>query len=74
MPDFTDQYRQMVDRHENDLYHGNGKPGITNRLQVIEDDVSRSAEQVEFLDKKFWAIILLLLTILGTVIGELLRR
>ena len=33
------RYETLVDKHEQDLYRGNGKPGITTRLQQLEDCV-----------------------------------
>lgn len=30
-------YVALVDKHEQDLYRGNGKPGITTRLERSED-------------------------------------
>lgn len=32
--------RRMVDRHDQDLYRGNGKPGITTRIAVTEAKVT----------------------------------
>ena len=28
---------RAVRKHDDDLYHGNGKPGITTRIQVCEE-------------------------------------
>lgn len=32
----SDQYRTLM-KHDADLYHGNGKPGLTTRVLVLEE-------------------------------------
>lgn len=31
------QLEKACERHDRDLYHGNGKPGITTRMEKIEE-------------------------------------
>ena len=39
MPESESWIRRMVEQHDRDLYRGNGKPGITTRIQSLEDAV-----------------------------------
>lgn len=43
----SSRFRKM----EKDLYHGNGKPGICTRLELLEDAVSRTEEALEKFQK-----------------------
>lgn len=58
MPPSSWEYglREMVERHEKDLYRGNGLPGITTRMQNAENRVSAIerliAEQAKKRDTK----------------------
>jgi hypothetical protein len=31
---------ESVDRHERDIYRGNGKPGLTARVEKVEDAIT----------------------------------
>lgn len=63
----------MVLRHEKDLYRGNGKPGLCTRIQTEEDRMDATEKRIDGIDKKFGAIIVLLLTILGGVMTSMIR-
>lgn len=65
--------RRVIEQHDRDLYRGNGKPGITTRIQSLEEaidgvDLSRLEARViqleqtvkEFKDGQKWIIRLLL--------------
>lgn len=54
---------------EKDMWRGNGKPGITTRLATLEDDVERLERKQRLIANQGWAILLLLLTLMGTVIA-----
>jgi hypothetical protein len=47
--------RRMVERHDQDLYRGNGKPGLTERMRMaekeIEDMVDRELRSVKKRDR-----------------------
>lgn len=32
-------FADLVEQHDKDLYRGNGKPGLTTRMQITEDRV-----------------------------------
>ncbi len=71
----------LVERHDKDLYRGNGKPGLTTRMQQAEDRMDSHEdcmdtfdERITGIDKKFWAIILLLLTLLGGVLTDVIMK
>lgn len=60
---FTDsgRYRDDVKRLVKDVYYGNGKPGITTRVQLLEDAVERIGETLErfnkLQDKIVWLLV-----------------
>jgi hypothetical protein len=69
----TESIAAIVRRHDKDLYRGNGKPGLTTRMAQQESAMEVATGRIDKADKRqdrtqsmFWAIILLLLTILGT--------
>jgi len=64
----------MIHQHEKDLYRGNGKPGITTRLKTLEDSMERIEDLQAATDRKFWAVIVLLITILGSIITQMVRH
>ena len=81
---FSDQDRDRLNKVFNDLYYGNGKSGLTTRTQELEtcqesqgdrmDVMERRLDgRINGIDKKFWAIILLLLTLLAGVIVDVVR-
>lgn len=71
-----------VRRLEQDVWHGdNRKAGLTTRIQQAEDRLDSGDRRMTTQDKRidsfanmFWAIILLLLTILGGVIADIVRH
>lgn len=44
----------MVDRHDQDMYRGNGKPGITTRIAILEDCVEKISRN---LSKIVWIFV-----------------
>jgi hypothetical protein len=71
-----------VRRLEQDVWHGdNRKPGLTTRIQQAEDRLDSGDRRMSAQDKRIdgfanmgWAIILLLLTILGGVVTDIARH
>lgn len=63
--------QRMVDRHDQDLYRGNGKPGVTTRLAVLEDCVTSINKN---LSKIAWLIISAALTGLVAVAVDIAVR
>lgn len=75
MSDLTERAR--LDRVYNDVYFGNGLPGLVTRMKQSEDRHEAMDERCEKSDKKvdrlgtmFWAIIVLLLSILGSTLAN----
>lgn len=71
---------KRLDRVYNDVYFGNGKPGLTTRMQSVEERQDAMDERCDKSDKKFdrmqamlWTMIVLLLTILGTTLAEMVK-
>ena len=46
MAEFTDTYEDMLRDHDRDIYKGNGKPGITTRLNDLERWQSKADEDL----------------------------
>lgn len=59
--------RTLVNRHDQDLYRGNGKPGITTRLQRLEDWM------LEYGSDMKWVKRLLVSTLLAVIVDIILR-
>lgn len=59
--------RRMVDRHDQDLYRGNGKPGITTRLAILEDCMEAYSSDMK------WVKRLLVSTLLAIIVDVILR-
>lgn len=53
--------RHRIDKIWNDLYHGNGKPGVCTRLELLEDAMDRTENAIEkfnkTLDRVVWLIV-----------------
>jgi hypothetical protein len=64
----------MARRVYNDMYLGNGKPGMTTRMDRMEVAMVEVQQQCRTLGRMFWAIIILLVTILGSIITEFVAR
>lgn len=58
----------LVEKHENDLYRGNGKPGLTTRMAVAEGRLDDHDDVMGKLDKQGTRIIWLLVSVLVTLI------
>lgn len=72
--------QQMIQRHEKDLYRGNGLPGLCTRVKSTEDDVILLTKTCEETNKRlgrtqtmFYTIIVLLLSILATTLVDMLK-
>lgn len=67
----------MVNRHDKDLYHGNGKPAITVRLSDVEGDVSDLKTCTTNMEKKqdriLWLVVTTLVTLVTLLITTLVR-
>ena len=72
--DGPDSIFQLVRRHDQDLYRGNGKPGVTTRLQQGEDRMTALEKRMESIDFKFWAIITLLIASMLAALGDIVFK
>jgi hypothetical protein len=54
---------KMLEKHDKDLYHGNGKSALTTRVTVLEDAVQRIASNWK-------AIVLMFLATLLTAVAN----
>jgi hypothetical protein len=41
--------KTCVERHDKDLYHGNGKPGLTTRMAMMEDTMRKLSENLKWI-------------------------
>ncbi len=59
-----------------DIYIGKGvkDPPITYRLSILENRMDRSEDLQKSTDRKFWAIIILLLTSLAGLIVDMAKH
>jgi hypothetical protein len=58
----------MANRHDQDLYRGNGKPGLTTRMNRVEDSV----EAIKFYCR--WALLLVAGTFIAAILNLVLKR
>lgn len=66
---------EKVEKMWTDMYHGDArKPGLTTRMEQAENRDEEQDKRMDTVDGKFWAIILLLVTLLGSVAFDLLAR
>lgn len=41
------EQNKMLLRHDNVLFYGNGKPGLTTRMAVVEENVAKMEDSVK---------------------------
>lgn len=79
-----EELSSVVQRHENDLYRGNGKPGLTTRMAVVEDrqdtqedDMNQFRESLDELkrqgNRNFGMLFVSLLSLVGLLILQLVK-
>lgn len=61
----------MVYKHDDDLYRGNGKPGLTTRMAVSEERIEDVKEVLDKLSSNQIKMMLLVLGTLLTVLGDI---
>lgn len=84
-----EELRRKVEKHDCDLYYGNGKPGITTRMalaeRAIDDNRESSEKEVEDVkedmkefkkDAKSTRMMMLgvILTVLGEIVVKLVMK
>jgi len=77
-PNIGDNRNQrMLDKHDEDLYRGDGpgrSAGIVARINQLEEDMIDMKESMRQLKRIGWAIIMLLLTLIGGVTADLIKE
>lgn len=70
---FSNDEHKQLEKVFKDVYFGNGKPGLTTRMETAENCLEAHGERMDAsdkrqdaVDKKFWWIIVLLVT---TIVG-----
>lgn len=60
----------MVERHDKDLYRGNGKPGLTTRMEVCEERQEDMREDIQAIVKnQVWATRFTIATFVGLAVN-----
>lgn len=60
-----------VEKHDQDLYRGNGKPGITTRVLMSEETITKISGS---LAKLVWLGVATLFTVIGFVVEQTVMR
>ena len=69
------RFRMDLDKVWNDLYHGNGRPGLCTRVLLTEEAVDRINETLEKFNKLQEKVIWLLLSVLiAAVLNLIIKR
>lgn len=65
---------ELMNKTINDVYFGDARrPGLTTRTETLEERADGSDRAQGTTDKKFNAILVLLITLLGGVVTELIK-
>lgn len=74
------EIEKLVGKHDQDIYRGNGKPGLTTRILQQEEAMEQQKEEMDKRDKrdeklKNWivSLVFLVLATLFTLIGNLVK-
>lgn len=70
----TEDAYGLVQKHDNDLYRGNGKPGLTVRMAIAEERIETVKETVDEIRKDSKAIKMMVIGVILTVLGEIVVR
>lgn len=68
-----DIYR-MVRKHDEDLYRGNGKPALTVRMALCEQEIKAVKEIVEEIRKDSKAIKMMVLSVILAIAGDIIVK
>lgn len=75
---FSVEQRKTLERLEKDVYHGNGKPGLTTRMALMEDRADGFDETIDAFKRNFskavWVLIGGFGSILAAVIVDIILR
>lgn len=67
------QEAEKLERVYNDMYFGNGKPGITTRMAGAETKLEQHDRSITDIKRMFWTIVLLILSVLGTTVIDIIK-
>lgn len=74
-PESPCPHAATISRIETDMYFGDTrKPGVTIRIERLEDGMERSEDTQKSTDRKFWAIIILLISTLTGIIVDIATK
>lgn len=68
-----DAYR-MLQKHDQDLYRGNGKPALTVRMAIAEKDIENMQKAADEIRGDSKAIKLMVLTTLLAIAGDIIVK
>lgn len=71
---YGESLHDIVQRHEKDLYRGNGLPGITTRLKSVEDRVTTIEQLLQQKANRSDRKLNILLATTGTLVGAVLLK
>lgn len=69
-----DHLEAKVQKHDIDLYYGNGKPGLTTRIALTEDRIDGVKEIIDKIAATQSRTMLIVLATLLTVLGDIVIR
>jgi hypothetical protein len=69
-----DEIRRKVEKHDDDLYRGNGKPGLTVRVALNEQEIATVKETVDEIKSDSKAMKRMLIGLILTILGEIAVR
>jgi hypothetical protein len=64
----------MLQKHDNDLYRGNGKPGLTTRMELCEERLRIVNNAAEEIRKDSRTIKLMVIGAILTIMGDILVK
>jgi hypothetical protein len=70
MPNGGCPHTELIFQHDRDLYRGNGKPGVTIRLEKIEDRMDSMEKALDRRETKQNIILGAVLSLVGLMIAK----
>ena len=67
------EIEEKLDKHDKDLYTGNGKPGLTTRMLIQEQAMDKREKADEKMKNWIVTLVFLVLATLFTLIGNLVK-
>ena len=70
MTEGLSDYQKKVNQHDKDLYWGNGKPGLTTRIFVLEEKMDTMQKAFEKMSRNSTTLVFLLISAILAAIGD----